>query len=229
MDARLRASQDEELDLSPPPGLTDGLFRSLVGNFRDRFAPEKLPPLMLTSRPVDVGMLLGDRIAAPWFKTIFRNISDVVSPEELPPLQLESVPIDVGELIGDELRHGWWTSLLRNLADRVAPERLPTLHLSSAPVHPLQASTELFTPLWSTVIEGRKVYDPAAPRDSRPGGFHLGNNGVTDELAVPAVPFEVRLVTEQMKKDIRRGHIREALWVSCAVAEVAFLVIYFTR
>jgi len=228
MDARLKAPPDEELDLSPPPGLTDGLFRSLMGNLRDRFAPEQLPPLVLTSRPVDVGMLLGDRIASPWFKTIFRNISDVVSPEELPPLQLESVPIDVGELIGDELRHGWWTSLLRNLADRVAPERLPTLHLTSTPVHPIEASTELFTPLWSMLIEGRKVYDAARPRDTRPGVFALGNGSGTVE-APPAIPLEIRLVTQQMKKDIRRGHIREALWMSCAVAEVAFLVFYFTR
>ena len=228
MDSRLKAPQDEELDLSPPPSLTDGLFRSLVGNFRDRFVPEKLPPLALTSRPVDVGMLLGDRIAQPWFKTVFRNIGDVISPEELPPLQLESTPVDVGELIGDELQHGWWTSLLRNLADRVAPERLPALHLSSAPVHPIEASTELFTPLWSMLIEGPKIYDAAEQRDARPGSFHLGNGEVTAE-SEPEIPLEVRLVTEQMRKDIRRGHIREALWVSCAVAEVAFLLIYFMR
>ncbi|HVZ18187.1 MAG TPA: hypothetical protein VG897_13775, partial [Terriglobales bacterium] len=207
MDQRLRSAPEEDLDLSPPPGLTDGLFRSLVGNFRDRFFPEKLPPLVLTSRPLDVGLLLGDRISAPWFRTIFRNISDVVSPEDLPPLQLESIPIDVGELIGDDLQHGWWTSLLRNLADRVAPERLPTLHLSSAPVHPIEASTELFTPLWSTLIEGPKIYDPAEPRDSRPGVFNLGNGNVTPE-EVPEITLEVRLVTDQMRKDIRRGHIR---------------------
>ncbi len=226
MVSKLNGSEADELDLSPPPGLTEGLFRSLVGNFRDRFAPEKLPPLVLTSRPVDVGALLGDRISAPWFKTIFRNIGDVVSPEELPPLQLESIPIDVGELIGDELQHGWWTSLLRNLADSVAPERLPAMHLSSAPVHPVEASTELFTPLWSHLISGPKIYDPAKPRERRIGGFSLGPDA-PGEAAPPPIPFEVRLVTEQMKKDIRRGHIREALWVSCAVAEVAFLVIYF--
>ena len=148
----MNPSNNDDLDLSPPPGLTDGLFRSLVGNFRDRFVPENLPPMQLKSRPVDVGVLLGDRLAAPWFKTVFRNLGDVISPEELPPLQLESVPVDVGELIGDELQHGWWTSLLRNMADRVAPERLPALHLSSAPVEPLEASTELFTPLWRYTI-----------------------------------------------------------------------------
>jgi hypothetical protein len=219
----------DDLDLSPPPGLTDGLFRSLVGNFRDRFVPENLPPLQLKSRPVDVGVLLGDRLAAPWFKSVFRNIGDVIAPEELPPLQLESIPVDVGELIGDELSHGWWTSLLRNLADKVAPERLPTLHLSSAPVEPLEASTELFTPLWSTLLTGPKVYDPSKPKDIRTGGFVLGSGEAESEPEPAVVPLEIRLVTEQMKKDIRRGHIREALWVSCAVTEVAFLIFYFTH
>lgn len=222
-------SQDDELDLSPPPGLTDGLFRSLVGNFRDRFVPENLPPLQLTSRPVDVGVLLGDKLAAPWFKTVFRNIGDVVSPEELPPLQLESTPIDVGELIGDELQHGWWTSLLRNLADNIAPERLPALHLSSSPVHPQEASTELFTPLWSTLLTGPKVYDPAKPKDARIAGFNLGPASVATEPATTKISPEMLWVTEQMKKDIHRGHIREILWVSCAVAEIAFLVIYFVH
>jgi len=218
---------NDDLDFSPPPGLTDGLFRSLVGNFRDRFVPERLPPLQLTSRPVDVGTLLGDRISAPWFKTIFRNIGDVLSPEELPPLQLESIPIDVGELIGDQLQHGWWTSLLRNLADRVAPERVPPLHLSSRPVHPIEASTELFTPLWSTLLTGPKVYDPSQPKEVLSGGFRLGPSSANAEQHPPKLPKEVEWVAAQMRRDIRRGHIREALWVSCAVAQVAFLVIYF--
>ena len=219
-------NQGEELDLAPPPGLTTGLFRSLLGNFRDRFAPETLPPLRLTSRPVDVGKLLGDRISEPWYRTIFRNLGDVLSPEELPPLQLESVPVDVGELIGDELQRGWWVTLLRNLADRVAPERLPALHLSSAPVHPLEASTELYTPLWSTLIEGRKMYDPSAPRETRIAGFNLAPMAVEEQVS-PALSQEISLITQQMKKDIWRAHIREALWVSCAVTEVVFLVVYF--
>ena len=220
-------NQGEELDLAPPPGLTMGLFRSLITNMRDRFAPESLPPLRLTSRPVEVGKLLGDRIMEPWFRTIFRNIGDVLSPEELPPLQLESVPVDVGELIGDELQRGWWVSLLRNLADNVAPERLPALHLSSPPVHPLEASTELFTPLWSALLEGRKIYDPSVPRDPRTGGFNLGPLNVEPAYEIPEMLPELRLVTQQMKKDIRRAHIREALWVSCVVTEAAFLVVYF--
>ena len=71
---------DIPLDLLPPASLTQPLWRSLVGNLRDTFAPEKLPPLQLTSRPVNVGLLLGERLRLPWFRTVFTNIGDVISP-----------------------------------------------------------------------------------------------------------------------------------------------------
>ncbi len=123
-----------QIDLLPPASLTQPLWKSLLTNLRDKFAPEKLPPLQLTSRPVDVGLLLGERLRLPWFRTVFTNIGDVISPETLPPLELESIPVDVGELITDQLSHFWFSSLLRNLADRLVPEKLPALQLTSKPV-----------------------------------------------------------------------------------------------
>src|SRR5580658_3699406 len=103
------AQADIPLDLLPPTSLTQPLWRSLVGNLRDTFAPEKLPPLELTSRPVNVGLALGERLRLPWFRTVFTNIGDVISPETLPPLELESRPVDVGELITDQ-PSPFWTS-----------------------------------------------------------------------------------------------------------------------
>jgi hypothetical protein len=155
-------TKPRELDFSPPAGLTRPLWRSLLGNIRDWISPEKLPPLQLTSRPVDVGMLQADRLAMPWYRTVFTNIGDVVSPESLPPLILESRPVDVGELIADQMSHPWWTSLLRNLADRVAPERQPPLEVTSTPVNPsLHSDSEyLLLPLWSSVIDGPKIFLP---------------------------------------------------------------------
>src|SRR5215468_6085110 len=145
---------DTDLDLSPPPEITRPLWKSLIYNFRNRFLPDSLPPLYLTSRPVNLGMLLGDFLVLPWYRTIFTNLGDVISPETLPPLQLESRPVDVGDLIGDQLARPWWTSLLRNLADRLAPEKLPALELSSAPVNPMVPSPALLLACWSNVIEG---------------------------------------------------------------------------
>src|SRR5262244_3955538 len=151
---------DTDLDLSPPPEITRPLWKSLIFNFRDRFLPDNLPPLYLTSRPVNLGMLLGDFLVLPWYRTVFTNLGDVVSPETLPPLQLESRPVDVGELLGDQISHAWWTSLLRNVADRVAPEKLPPLELSSEPTNPIIPSEALLLTNWSNVIDGPKIFLP---------------------------------------------------------------------
>src|SRR6266436_7141155 len=142
---------DIPLDLLPPASLTQPLWRSLVGNLRDTFAPEKLAPLQLTSRPVNVGLLLGERLRLPWFRTVFTNIGDVISPETLPPLELEPIPVDVGELITDQLSHFWFSSLLRNLADRLVPEKLPALELTSKAVANIIPETWILLPAWSEV------------------------------------------------------------------------------
>ena len=56
------------------------LWKRLLVGVRDIVSPEKLPPLHLTSRPVNVGMLEGDRLSMPWYRTIFTNLGDVISP-----------------------------------------------------------------------------------------------------------------------------------------------------
>ena len=56
-----------DLDFSPPEGLTVSLWRSLLINFADRFAPERLPPLQLTSKPVPV-MLPGELFELSWYR-----------------------------------------------------------------------------------------------------------------------------------------------------------------
>lgn len=49
-----------ELHLLPKEKLDQGLWASLKANFRDRYFPEKLPPLQLTSRPVRVREIWGE-------------------------------------------------------------------------------------------------------------------------------------------------------------------------
>jgi len=83
------------------------LWKRLLADLNDLVSPEKLPPLHLTSRPVNIGMLQGDRLSMPWYRTVFTNLGDVISPETLPPLELESAPEDVGELIADQMSHPW--------------------------------------------------------------------------------------------------------------------------
>ncbi|HYA22537.1 MAG TPA: hypothetical protein VEF05_00160, partial [Terriglobales bacterium] len=145
-------ADDSEVQLLLANSWNTPLWKRLLGELKDTIAPEKLPPLHLTSRPVDIGMSYGDRLSLPWYRTIFTNVGDVITPETLPPLELESRPVDVGELIADQVSHPWWTSLLRNLADKVAPERMPPLELTSKPMDPGGNSDSMQLPRWSSVI-----------------------------------------------------------------------------
>jgi hypothetical protein len=198
------------------------LWKHLLGEMRDKFAPEKLPPLHLTSRPVDVGMLQSDRVSVPWFRTVFSNLGDVISPEVLPPLELESRPVEVDELISDMMGHGWWSSLLRNLADRVAPERLPALELTSKPLDLGLGSRSLLLARWSSVISTPKVFLPDKPKTEA---------RLSQPLVAPPKPKidpveveTVHILEADLKRDLRRSIFRQRLWVSFAVLEVMVLI-----
>jgi hypothetical protein len=219
-----------ELDLLLPKSLTLPLWKSLLSNLRDRYFPEKLPPLVITSRPVNVGMLIGDIVSLPWYRTVFTNLGNVIAPETLPPLELESRPVDVGELISDQMGHLWWTSLLRNLADRVAPERLPALQLTSAPVDASLKSGNLQLTRWSSLIALPKVplaerqyfattaEKPPRPRVmAAPPAFAGVSSGLFE--ATPAHAHHGKL-----QSALSRSHLREALLISVAVLEALYLL-----
>jgi hypothetical protein len=224
-----------ELDFSPPEFLTRPLWRSLVGNIRDRFFSEQLPPLHLTSRPVDVGMLFGDVLALPWYRTVFTNLGNVIAPETLPPLELESRPVDVGELISDQMSHMWWSSMLRNMADAIAPEQMPALQLSSAPVNASLRSGSMQILRWSSLATWQKLdaTDKPAPAATLPRTtafaevqrlpFGAVASASPEPAGVPD-PSHHAHGTKLMGK-LTRSRMREAFWIGIAFAEVAYLLV----
>src|SRR6266852_984216 len=213
---------NQELDLLLPSSVTGLLWKSLLRNLRDRFFPEKLPPLYLTSRPVNTGMLIGDAVSLPWYRTVFTNLGNVINPEVLPPLELESRPVDVGELVSDQMGHMWWSSLLRNLADRVAPERLPPLQLTSAPVEADLKSGSMQLARWSSLITLPKVplaerkYFTATP--ARPSAPRVGPVApFTGFAGMPAALFEgAHAHPGKLQTALSRSKLREALLISLA-------------
>jgi hypothetical protein len=224
-----------ELDFSPPEFLTRPLWRSLVGNVRDRFFPEPLPPLNLTSRPVDVGMLVGDVLALPWYRTVFTNLGNVITPETLPPLELESRPVDVGELVSDQMSHMWWSSMLRNMADAIAPEQMPALQLSSAPVNASLRSGSMQILRWSSLASWQKLSasDKPAPAATLPPASTLAEVARLPFGAVASASPEPASIpnpshhthgTKLMSK-LTRSRMREAFWIGIAFAEVAYLLV----
>ncbi len=211
-----------DLDFSPPEELGRPLWRSLLINFADRFAPERLAPLQLTSKPVDV-IMPADTLELPWFRTVFTNIGDVVSPERLPPLDLTSHPVDVGELLADELNHGWWDSLLQNLRDRLQPEKLAPLHLTSHPVAGFGAEATLQILDWSDLIEGPKVFLADAPV-AAPAGVSEPAIVAAEREAPPANP-SMLAARMRLVRDIGRTAFRRKIWIGLAAAEAVFLLV----
>jgi len=211
---------DLPLDISAPEEISRPLWKSLYMSLRDRVAPDRLPPLALTSRPVHLGMLLGDYLGLPWYRSVFTNIGDYVLPDTQPPLQLESRPVDVGELLGDEIARPWWTSLVRNLADRIAPEKLPALQLESKAYNPFVPSDALLLTNWSNVIDGPKIFlpDPARPSQAAPA------------LVLPVLPrpepMQVEFVNDlerDLRRDLRNSRLRQRFLMAVFAAEVVFL------
>jgi hypothetical protein len=198
------------------------LWKRLLEELRDKFAPEELPPLELTSRPVNVGMSHGDRLSLPWYRTVFTNLGDVISPETLPPLELESRPVDVGELIADQIAHPWWSSLLRNLADKVAPERMPTLDLTSKPMDPGGNSDSMQLPRWSSVISTPKVFLPDKPKQEYV--LTLPRPAVTESKPDSAELQFIHAVEADLKRDLRRSIFRQRVWVGLAALEILALI-----
>jgi len=217
------SAETHELELLLADSWNTPLWKRLLGELRDKFAAEKLPPLHLTSRPVDVGMIESDRLSLPWYRTVFTNLGDVISPETLPPLELESVPADVGELIADQMSHPWWTSLLRSLADAVAPERMPPLHLTSKPMDPGMGSDSMLLPRWSSVISTPKVFLPDKPKpELAPVPLRVAPAKPKPD---PAEVEFVHILQVELKRDLSRSLFRQRIWISLVVLEVALLFV----
>lgn len=222
------ADYSYELDLAPPEGLNTPLWRSLLTGILERVAPERFPPLELTSEPVDVGILFGDLIELPWYRTVFSNLGDVISPELLPPLQLESRPVNVGELLGDSLSRGWWNSLLGSLRERLSPERLAPLHLTAKPVPGFGADASLLVLDWSALIDTPKIFRPDAPRES--GEVWQLTPQVPSQPQVAKRVDPVLMAAQlQFKRDLASSRFRRKIWISLAAAEALFLIVALVR
>src|SRR5438270_6455005 len=96
------ARSDAHLDrLLISTDLEEPWYKSVVRGIKETINPPKLPPLELTSRPLESADL-GDitTIEQPWFKSLISNIRDLINPPKLPPLEVTSKPVEVGTIWG---------------------------------------------------------------------------------------------------------------------------------
>jgi len=75
-------------------------YKSIVSSIREAINPPKLPPLVITSKPVEGTLTDADKLEQPWYQSLIGNIKDLVSPPKLPPLEVTSKPVEVGSIWG---------------------------------------------------------------------------------------------------------------------------------
>jgi periplasmic protein TonB len=102
MDRPEMAQADTHLDrLLMSTDIEEPWYKSILRGIRETINPPKLPPLEVTSRPLESAEL-GDmsRIEQPWFKSLFTNIKELINPPKLPPLEVTSKPVEIGSIWG---------------------------------------------------------------------------------------------------------------------------------
>lgn len=76
-------------------------FKSVIRNLREAMHPKKLPPLEVSSLPLEDGPIAGiGRPEESWFRSFRNNVRDFVRPPKLPPLEVTSKPVEVGSIWG---------------------------------------------------------------------------------------------------------------------------------
>lgn len=145
--------------------LEEPWYKSVVRSVREALNPPKLPPLELTSRPVDDSDL-GDvnRIEIPWYKSLVSNVRELISPPKLPPLEVSSKPVEVNSIWG-AYRGGGGRSGIVSILVHVGVVGL--LFLIFRPLLPTQKPKRDYSPI---ILEGYKPKLPPAAQKSGGGG-----------------------------------------------------------
>ncbi len=129
------AQPDIHLDrLLIQSNLEEPWYKSIVRGIRESLNPPKLPPLELTSRPVE-GTNFGGLNEEPWHKSFVHNLREFINPPKLSPLEVTSRPVegaDFGNL--DKVEQPWFKSFIANIRDLINPPKLPPLEVTSKPV-----------------------------------------------------------------------------------------------
>ena len=96
------AHSDANLDrLLISTNLEEPWFKSVIRSIREAIHPPQLPPLEVTSKPVE-GEDFGDlsKVEIPWYKSLVANVRELIHPPKLPPLEVTSKPVEVGTIWG---------------------------------------------------------------------------------------------------------------------------------
>jgi protein TonB len=133
-ESRSQADEPELNLLLPEQVFETPLWKSLLHGTRAALFPEKQLPLLLTSKPLDIGELLGDSLERAWYLLIFTNLRDGLFPSKQPPLHVTSKPVEGQNELYDALALPWYQSIIDNVRETLYARKLPPLELISKPM-----------------------------------------------------------------------------------------------
>lgn len=146
--------------------LDEPWFKSMVRGVRELIHPPKLPPLEVTSSPVEGAEMGGmERVEQSWFKAFASNIRDAVRPPKLPPLEVTSKPVEVGSIWG-AYKGGENRSRAVSLLIHLALIALLIFALRTPVVHNIVKDAQvIYLPQWHPKL-------PPAAKQAQGGGGH---------------------------------------------------------
>jgi protein TonB len=166
----------DDLHLLVPESIEMPWYRSIVQGIKDLINPPKLPPLELTSKPVnfeapsadtDVHLqhfLVPESIELPWYKGIVQGIKDLINPPKLPPLELTSKPVDLPSLKG---LYGGHESMA-GAGSVVIHVVVVALLLFVGSLKPVQKAVKEFVPIFAPDL--KPLQPKPKPEQSKGGG-----------------------------------------------------------
>jgi len=94
-DPKLPSSGEDNLSHLLLDQLSVPWYKTLIQSVRELIHPPQLPPLQVTSRPVEV-----KELQVPAYELFWQNLKDTIFPPKLPPLDVTSKPVPVKNIWG---------------------------------------------------------------------------------------------------------------------------------
>jgi TonB family protein len=173
--------EPDTLRLLAPDSMALPWYKGIVQNIREAINPPKLPPLEITSKPLELqdslGAYNGDdpddhlrhllapaAIELPWYKSIVQGIKELINPPKLPPLEVTSKPVEMASLKG--LYGGHETTA--GISSVIAHVAVVALLLFVGTLKPVQKMVKEFVPIFAPPL---KDFQPKPkPEQSKGGG-----------------------------------------------------------
>ena len=182
----------DDLKLLVPASIELPWYKGIVQGIRELIHPPKLPPLEVTSKPMDLEhpsadtdvhlqhFLVPASIELPWYKGVIQGIKELIHPPKLPPLEVTSKPVDLPSLKG---LYGGHESMA-GLGSVVIHVAVVALLLFIGSLKPVQQAIKEFIPLTAPDL---KPYQPKPKPEQSKGGGGSPQKTAATKGALPKV------------------------------------------